>query len=248
MTVLQRLLSLKEHQKAGYLILIDPDKTPSNKLPDILSKALEAGVDGFLIGGSLLMTPDFDNYIKRVKEQSADKPVILFPGGVHQISAHADALLFISLLSGRNADHIIGKQVIAAPIIHRLKLEAISTAYMLIESGRPTSAEYMSGTRPIPAHKNDIAMAHALAAQMLGFKTIYLEGGSGADQSVPDEMIYTVAHSVDLPVIVGGGIREPEAAAKKVAAGASFIVTGNVLEKNNDPHLLHAFASAIHRG
>ena len=247
MTVFEKLLNCKTHHKAGYFVLIDPDKTPEESLPKLLESAIEANVDAFLIGGSLLLTPDFDAYLKIFKKHSADCPVIIFPGGVHQISAQADAILFLSLLSGRNSHHIIGSQVIASPIIHRLQLEAISTAYLLVESGRATSAEFMSGTIPLPRHKPEIAAAHALAAKYMGFKLIYLEGGSGADHSVPEEMIYAVSKTVDTPLIVGGGIRTPEEAAKKVAAGASFIVTGNILEKNNDINLLKSFASAIHQ-
>ncbi len=247
MTVFEKLMTVKEHKGAGYLVLIDPDKTTVNSLPGIIEEAITAGVDAFLVGGSLLLSPDFESYLKTFKLYSGDIPVIIFPGGVHQISAQADAILYLSLLSGRNAHHIIGSQVIAAPIIHRLKLEPISTAYFLIESGRATSAEFMSGTTPLPRHKSEIAMAHAIAASYMGFQTIYLEGGSGADYCVPDEIISVIRKTVKTPIIVGGGIRTPETAAEKVAAGASFIVTGNVIEQNNDPVLLKAFADAIHK-
>ncbi|MBD3225230.1 MAG: geranylgeranylglyceryl/heptaprenylglyceryl phosphate synthase [Caldithrix sp.] len=247
MPVYHDLLSVMDNQAAGYFILIDPDKTREENLPHHIETAIEAGVDAFLVGGSLLMHGHFDDYVKAIKKYSANLPVVLFPGGVHQISPAADALLFISIISGRNVEYIIGSQVVAAPIIHKLNIEPISTAYMLVESGRPTSAEFMSGTRPLPAHKPDIAVAHALAAQYLGFQTIYLEGGSGADHSVPEEMIYAVSQSTNIPIIVGGGIRTPDQAHKKVSAGASFIVTGNVLEKNNDPHLIKDFVAAIHQ-
>jgi putative glycerol-1-phosphate prenyltransferase len=244
MTTFEKLLTIKSDKGAGYFILLDPDK--SRNLQEIVPNALDAGVDAFLVGGSLLMTPDFDQYMKTLKSYSKDTPVIIFPGGVNQISAHADAILFLSLLSGRNPHHLIGSQVMAAPIIHKLKMEAISTAYMLIESGRTTAAEFMSGTTPLPRHKIEIAVAHALAAEYLGFKLIYLEGGSGAEHSVPDEMIRAIAKTVKIPLIVGGGIRTPEEAAKKTAAGASFIVTGNILEKNSDPQLVNNFSKAIH--
>ena len=247
MSVFQQLLQTKQKYKAGHLVLIDPDKTPPERLAYTAEKALDAGVDAFLVGGSLLLTPDLDSYLKKFKQYVGDLPVIIFPGSVHQISGHADAILFLSLLSGRNAHHIIGSQVIAAPIIRRMGLEAIATAYLLVESGRATSAEFMSGTTPLPRHKTEIAVAHALAAEYMGFQTIYLEGGSGADHSVPEEMIYSIAKSVSLPIIVGGGIRTPEEAAKKVEAGASFIVTGNILEKNDDPQFLKAFVNSIHQ-
>lgn len=245
--VYNHLLLAKENHKAGYLVLIDPDKTSVEDLPASIERSIDAGVDAFLVGGSLLLTPDFDQFLKIFKSYSADLPVIIFPGGVHQLSAYADAILFLSLLSGRNAHHIIGSQVIAAPIIHRLNIEPISTAYLLVESGRATSAEFMSGTTPLPRHKAEIAVAHALAASYMGFQTIYLEGGSGADHSVPEEMIYAISQSVETPLIVGGGIRTPEDAYKKVAAGASFIVTGNILEKNRDPQFLQNFVAAVHQ-
>jgi phosphoglycerol geranylgeranyltransferase len=166
---------------------------------------------------------------------------------VHQLSANADAILFLSLLSGRNPHHIIGTQVIAAPIIHRLGIEPISTAYLLVESGKATSAEFMSGTIPLPRHKPEIAVAHALAASYMGFRTIYLEGGSGADYSVPVQIISAISQTVDVPVIVGGGIRTPDDALEKVDAGADFIVTGNILERQNDPAFIKAFVQAIHQ-
>jgi putative glycerol-1-phosphate prenyltransferase len=246
MTAFEKLLKVKSEKGAGYFVLLDPDKSHADNLPQIVQDALDAQVDAFLIGGSLLMTPDFDNYVKTIKQYTKDCPVIIFPGGVNQLSAHADALLYLSLISGRNPHHIIGTQVMAAPIIHKLKIEPISTAYLLVESGKATTAEFMSGTTPLPRHKIDIAVAHALAAAYLGFKMIYLEGGSGAEHSVPDEMIAAIASVVDVPLIVGGGIRTPKEAAKKVAAGASFIVTGNVLENNDDTQIIKDFASAIH--
>ncbi len=247
MSVYQHLLQIRKKRGAGFLMLVDPDKTAPASLPFLIEKAVEAGVDVFLVGGSLLLTPDFDAYIKTFKQYAQNIPVIIFPGGVHQISAHADAILFLSLLSGRNADHLVGTQVQASPIIHSLNLEPISTAYLLIESGQVTSAEFMSGTRPLPRHKPEIAVAHALTAQYFGFKLIYLEGGSGAKFSVPPSLIKAIVSTVDVPVIVGGGIRTPEEAAEKVEAGASFVVTGTILESQNDSHFIRSFASAIHQ-
>lgn len=247
MTVLEKLVHIKNTKGAGFFVLIDPDKISTDDLPTFLDSANSAGVDAFLVGGSLLLTPDFESFLSVFKKNSNGTPVIIFPGGVHQISAQADAILFLSLLSGRNAHHIIGSQVIAAPLIHRAEIEPISTAYLLVESGRPTSAEFMSGSTPLPRHKPEIAVAHALAASYMGFKFIYLEGGSGADQSVPESMIMGISRTVPTPLIVGGGIRTPEMAAEKVRAGASFVVTGNILEENNDTALIKAFADAIHQ-
>jgi len=205
----------------------------------------EEGVDGLLIGGSLMFTHIFDEVIRGIKA-ACSLPVLIFPGSTRQLSPHADAILYLSLISGRNAYYIIGDQVLAAPIIKSMNLEAISTAYMLIESGNITSAQFLSDTKPIPREKPDIAMAHALAAEYLGMRMVYLEAGSGAKLSVPEQVIAGVAKYISIPIIVGGGIRTPEEAHAKVAAGASFIVTGNVIEKNRDRGLIRAFAEAIH--
>jgi len=232
------LTQILEQKKAGFFILIDPDKLALDKVPGRIEAGIRAGADAFLVGGSLLHTANFDSYVQELKNNSQGKPVIIFPGDVNQISGNADAILFLSLLSGRNPQHLIGSQVQAAPIIRRLKLETISTAYLLVESGRVTSAEFISGTRPLPRHKIDIAIAHALAAQYLGFEYIYLEAGSGAELPVPLEMIQAVSRVVDIPLIVGGGIRSADEAAERISAGASFIVTGNVLEQQTDDKFL----------
>ena len=245
MSVYQTLLSASASQGAAYLVLVDPDKIAPEAVAPFIEKATEAGVDAFLVGGSLVMADTFEQCIRSMKAHTS-RPVVIFPGSIQQISKSADAILFLSLISGRNAEHLIGDQVRSAPIIHKMGLEAISTGYMLIESGKSTSAEFMSGTRPIPRSKPDIAAAHALAAQYLGFKFLYLEAGSGAQESVPEEMIAAVAHYCEIPLIVGGGLRSPEAAQKKVAAGARFIVTGNVLESGASPSLMRDFAAAIH--
>ena len=162
------------------------------------------------------------------------------------LTPHADAILYISLISGRNPNYLISEQVKAAPWIQRYALKPIPTGYMLIEGGNKTAVEFMSGTMPIPRDKPDIAGPHALAAQYLGMQMVYLEAGSGAKHSVPDGMIATVKEQISIPLIVGGGIRTPEIAAEKVEAGADFIVTGNILEKNGSFELMEAFANAVH--
>ncbi|MFA6456601.1 MAG: geranylgeranylglyceryl/heptaprenylglyceryl phosphate synthase [Bacteroidota bacterium] len=245
MSIYDRLLTSSKTNGAGYFVLIDPDKIAAAALPSFIEQATEAGVDAFLVGGSLIVDDSFELCIKTIKKHT-NVPLVIFPGGVMQISKGADAILFLSLISGRNPEHLIGSQVLAAPIIKKIGLEAISTAYMLVESGRTTSAEFMSNTRPLPRHKPDIAVAHALAAEILGFKMIYLEAGSGAEQSVPDEIVGAVAKYCSVPLIVGGGLRTPEEAHNKVRAGAKFIVTGTVLEKNGSASLVKEFASAIH--
>lgn len=243
--IYKQLLSTSQSKGAGYFILIDPDKIETGKLPSFVEQATAAGVDAFLVGGSLIVDDSFERCIKTIKQHTR-VPVVIFPGGVMQISKEADAILFLSLLSGRNPEHLIGSQVLAAPIVKKIGLEAISTAYMLVESGKTTSAEFISNTRPLPRHKIDIAVAHALAAEILGFKMIYLEAGSGAEQSVPEEMISAIAKNCSVPLIVGGGLRTPEDARKKVKAGAKFIVTGTVLEINDNANLIKEFAEAIH--
>lgn len=245
MTTWEKLLRIKEERGAGYFILIDPDKQPMEESIRLVVQAEKEDADGIFIGGSLLSTPVFDELIKQIKA-NVSIPVIIFPGGVQQVSAHADAILFMSVISGRNADLLIGQHVMAAPIVKITGLEPISAGYMLIESGKVTSAEYMSNTRPIPREKTDIAVAHGLAAEFLGMKVLYLEAGSGALYPVPDEMIKGMAKSCGLPLIVGGGITTPETARQKVKAGASFIVTGNVLENNNANGKIAEFAKAIH--
>lgn len=245
MNVSAYLEKIRKEKDAGYFLLLDPDRLSQPEVVDLAVKAAENGVDALLVGSSILINSGFDALIKAVKAV-VKIPVIIFPGSALQISQYADAILFLSLISGRNPDYLIGQQVRSAPIIKHINLEAISTGYMLIKSGNYTSAEYMSNTSPIPANKPDIARATALAAQILGMKMVYLEAGSGAAQPVQLEMVRKVASYVDIPVIVGGGIRTPDEAQERVLAGASFIVTGNYFENVNNQHLIGDFADAIH--
>ena len=246
MKILSVIEKTIEQKGAAYLILIDPDKLPIDKTAIFVNHCVKSGVDGFLIGGSLMINGDLDASIKEVKK-NCDLPVIIFPGSVNQISKNADAILFISLISGRNAEHLIGKHVQAAPILKKFNLEAISTGYILIESGQTTTAEYMSESKPIPRNKPEIATATALAGEYLGMKLIYLEGGSGAENSVPLKIIEEVSKNVSVPVIVGGGIRTPNEAREKVNAGANIIISGNLFEDENNWDLIPDFCSAIHK-
>ncbi|MEX0602603.1 MAG: geranylgeranylglyceryl/heptaprenylglyceryl phosphate synthase [Bacteroidota bacterium] len=245
MTTFERLLKTRKERGAGFLVLIDPDKTHPDSLPRFVESATGVGVDGFLVGGSLMLRDGFDRHLAIIKDHT-DVPVIIFPGSLFQVSPEADAILFLVLISGRNPEHLIGNQVMAAPIIRHLGLEAISTGYMLIGTGTTTAAEYMSNTRPIPHDKPDIAVAHGIAAETIGMKCLYLDAGSGAAQSIPDPMIQALARHSSLPIIVGGGIRTPEDARRKVVAGASFVVAGTVMEKDGQTSLLREFAEAIH--
>jgi putative glycerol-1-phosphate prenyltransferase len=244
-TTWQHIIRIKDSLGAGYFVLIDPDKWNDEELVDFAMAAEEGGADAILIGGSLLLSSSFDEIVRRVKK-NVRIPVIIFPGSPTQVSRYADALFFLSLISGRNPTYLIGEQVKAAPVLKTLGTEAISVGYMLVESGRITSTEFMSNTQPIPNDKPDIAKATALAAQYLGMQMVYLEAGSGAKQAVPDQMISSVRDYVSLPIIVGGGIRTPEEARKKVKAGASFVVTGNVLERSIDVRIIQEFAEAVH--
>ncbi len=239
-----RLLSIKEEKGAGYIILIDPDSGDTEELLDTAQKSAAFGADVIFIGGSLVSTDTLDLLIAGIK-QRVEIPVVLFPGGSRQISKEADAVLFMSLISGRNPWFLIGEHVYAAPVIKKLSLETIPTGYMLVESGKITSVEFMSDTKPIPSDKPDIAAAHAMAAQFLGMKLIYLEAGSGALRPVPDKMVKYVSSGVSLPVIVGGGIRDPKEAEAKVKNGASFVVTGTVIEEGSTA-IVREFADAVH--
>ena len=245
MKVYNHLQKVLDEKGAGYLVLLDPDHENLVELSSRAKFLEDCGVDGILVGGSLLVSNHFDECIKVLK-QSLSIPVIIFPGNGNQLSGYADAVLFLSLISGRNPHYLIEEQVRSAPVIKSLNLEPISTGYMLIESGRTTSVEYISNTRPIPNNKPEIAVAHALAAEFMGMKLIYLEAGSGASQPVPDKMIQAVSGSTSVPLIVGGGINNPQVAEQKVKAGASFIVTGDVIEKSKDDSLVSTFCKMIH--
>ena len=246
MSTLEYLLQVREEKGAGYLALIDPDKVDRTALVDRAVQCMENGVDALLIGSSLLFSSDLDEAVGLVK-RAVNIPVVLFPGDADHLSRYADAILFLSLLSGRNPYYLIGAQCRAAPLIKNLEIEPIPTGYLLIASGHPTSAEFMSDTRPIPCEKSSIAMAHALAAEYLGMRLVYLEAGSGARFPVPSDMIRQVRDYVSVPLIVGGGIRDPRTASEKVDAGADFIVIGSVLEEESSERLIREFADAIHR-
>ncbi len=246
MSTFDGLMEVREKRGAGLLSLLDPDRLDKEDLVRTAVLCAEHGADAILVGGSFLVCTDFDRVVREVK-RAVDIPVLVFPGpDTNQISAAADAILFLSMISGRNPDLLIGQHVKAAPILKAYGLESISTGYILVDSGRQTTVEYISNTRPIPRDKPDIARAHALAAEYLGMQCVYLDAGSGAEQMVPEEMIEAVAGYASIPIIVGGGIRRPEDAAARVAAGASFVVVGSILETGGDASLVRAFVEAVH--
>ena len=243
MNLYTSILEKKAKGKKLFAILIDPDKQKNSVLSLIVQKANEANVDYFFVGGSLLTNDNLDACIKTIKNNS-NIPVILFPGNAMQINKNADGILFLSLISGRNPELLIGKQVISAPILKQTSLEVISTDYMLIDSGKPTTASYMSNTLPIPRNKNAIATSTAIAGEYLGMKLIYMDGGSGAEKPIEIEMIKQVSNQINIPLIVGGGICNAQKAIDNCNAGADLIVVGNAIEKNTD--LILEISKAVH--
>jgi phosphoglycerol geranylgeranyltransferase len=227
--------------KKSLALLIDPENTyQKEELNQLMNIANQAGINYVFVGGSLVTNNHIDKVVKDIKSNS-DLPVVLFPGGLNQISAHADAILFLSLISGRNPEFLISKQVAAAPLVKKLGLEVISTGYLLI--GSTSSASYMSNTTPIPYHKNDIASATAIAGELMGQKAIYLDAGSGAEEPVRVGMIEAVKKSISVPLIVGGGIISFDTAYAALEAGADVLVVGNATEKN--PQVILDISGAI---
>jgi len=243
MPIYQDILTQTEQGRKQLAVLIDPDKLLNKDVESIAINAAKAGVDYFFVGGSLLVNNELDQCIKTLKA-NAEIPVILFPGNTMQMSWRADAILFLSLISGRNAEMLIGLHVIAAPYLKLSPLEVISCGYMLIESGKTTAVQYMSNTMPIPSDKMDIAICTAMAGEMLGLKLIYLEAGSGAQQRVPLSMIEQVRQNINIPIITGGGIRSAEQAGDVAKSGADIVVIGTAFEKNSG--LISEMADAVH--
>tara|TARA_Y100000739_G_scaffold9241_1_gene8058 strand:- start:1534 stop:2271 length:738 start_codon:yes stop_codon:yes gene_type:complete len=243
MDLYKNILQKKEQGKKLFAILIDPDKQKNSELLLIIKNANESNVDYFFVGGSLLTNDNLNDCIKTIKNNSKI-PVILFPGDAMQINQNADGILFLSLISGRNPELLIGKQVITAPILKQTDLEVISTGYMLIDSGKPTTASYMSNTMPIPRNKIGVATSTAIAGEYLGLKLIYMDGGSGAEQPIIIDMIKKVSNSIKIPLIIGGGICSAKKAIDNCKAGADLIVVGNAIEE--DPSLILDISQAIH--
>ena len=221
-----------DNNKKMFAFLIDPDRAKVNNLKETAELAQKSGVDVFFVGGSLLTNDSLDECITLLKQET-DIPVIIFPGNAMQINAKADALLFLSLISSRNPEMLIGRHVIAAPYLKAAKLETIPTGYMLIDSGKPTAASYMSNSFPIPYDKNDIAVCTAMAGEMLGLKLIYMDAGSGSASSISESMICRVKENINIPLIIGGGIRNIATAKMLYNAGADCLVIGNAIEKDS---------------
>ena len=243
MSVFSHLNSVINERGAAYIVLIDPDRKNEDSINSRVELANNSGVDALFVGGSLMMDGNCTDRVKQIKEVS-NIPVIFFPGGVGQLNSHYDAMLFMSVISGRNPHYLIGEQVIAAPLVKVMGIETIPTGYILMDGGAGSTVEFVSGTRPIPMNRPDVAVAHALAGQYLGMNLIYLEAGSGAKEPVATGIVEAVSDAVDVPLIVGGGIRSPETASEIVNAGASIIVTGTIIELHSNR--MKELADAVH--
>jgi len=241
--IYQSLVIKKKEGKKSFAVLIDPDKATDSILDELIELSIAAKVDYFLAGGSLVISNRLDEVVQHIKA-NCSIPVILFPGSPNQVSKYADALLYLSLISGRNAELLIGQHVVSAPFVKMSGLEIMPTGYMVIDGGAPTTVSYISNATPIPSDKNEIAMCTAMAGEMLGMKLIYMDSGSGARRPITESMIESVARNIEAPLIIGGGITEPEKAYRNCKAGADVIVVGNAIEK--DASLIKEMAAAIH--
>lgn len=241
-TIYQQLTDKKRHAQKSFGVLIDPDKVDLPAINQLTALANEANVDYLLVGGSLLISQHMDECIRAIKSQS-DIPVILFPGSPSQISKYADAVLYLSLISGRNPELLIGQHVISAPSVKKSGLEIISTGYMVVDGGAPTTVSYISNAAPLPADKSEIAMCTAMAGEMLGMKLIFMDAGSGAKTAISEDMIKKVAGCIEVPLLVGGGITTPEKAWRNCKAGADMIIVGNAIEK--EINLIKEISAAV---
>ena len=232
LTIHQQILDAKKNGQKLLAILLDPDKIVWENLGHLLNKINESPATHIFVGGSIVESTILEDLIVQLK-QKINLPVIIFPGDPSQISPEADAILFLSLLSGRNADYLIEYQVQAAPILKKTNLEVISTGYILIESGNETAVARVSKTKPLHRENLDLVLATAQAGEMLGNKLIYLEAGSGAKQAVPLEMIRLIAQNIEIPIIVGGGIINLQGIQKAYNSGADLVVIGTAFENDN---------------
>ena len=227
----QELLNNKTNHKKALAILLDPDKIVWETLSPLILKIKQSPATHIFIGGSYVESQILEDLIIRLKED-LDLPIILFPGNPSQISAQADGILFLSLISGRNPDYLIEHQINAVPILNQMNLEVISTGYILIESGTETAVQRVSNTQPLGRNNIDYVVQTAQAGEMLGNKLIYLEAGSGAKQAVPSEMISKVAQNIEIPLLVGGGIIDLQGIQKAYDSGADLVVIGTAFEKD----------------
>lgn len=231
-----QILSAKNNNQKLLAVLIDPDKIALDEVAVLANKINNSPATHIFVGGSIVEADSIDELIVCLK-QKVELPIILFPGNPSQISDKADAILFLTLLSGRNPDYLIEHQVNAVPILKKTKLEVISTGYILIESGTQTAVERVSKTDPLDRENHDYVVQTALAGEFIGNKLVYLEAGSGAKNAVPLEMIRKVSDNIQVPVIVGGGIRSKKAIDDAYDSGADLVVIGTAFE--NDPNFFN---------
>lgn len=227
-----KYLEQKISKGTVHLTLVDPEKQSPEEAKNIALSAFNGGTDGIMVGGSVGITQKvLDGAIEAIKGE-VDLPVILFPGDVTGISKHADAIFFMSLLNSRNPYYITGAQAIGAPLVKKVGIEAIPMGYIIIEPGGTVG--YVGDAKAVPRNKPEVASSYALAAQYLGMKLVYLEAGSGVEKHIPEKMISIVKRTIDIPLVVGGGIKTGEDAARVAKAGADIIVTGTIVEKVSD--------------
>ena len=241
--IYQDLQKRKQLGKSGFAVLVDPDKVAPSDMQYMAELCNDGGVDYLFMGGSLVVDHQLEVCIQRFKAES-DIPVILFPGSPAQVTPYADALLYLSLISGRNADLLIGQHVVSAPAVKASGLEVISTGYIVVDGGVPTTVSYMSHSAPIPANKPEIAMCTAWAGELQGKHVIFMDAGSGASKPISEEMIQKVSAHIDIPLIVGGGISSPDKVYANCQAGSNIVVVGNAIEK--DPLLIRDLVQATH--
>lgn len=235
--IYNNILKSKAKNEKLLAVLLDPDKIDLDDVEILIEKIKQSPATHIFIGGSLVKNNCIDELITRIRQFSpfggrGDLPIVLFPGNPSQISNRADAILFLSLISGRNPDFLIEHQVKAAPILKQTQLEIISTGYILIESGTETAVQRVSKTNPLDRNNPDLVLATAQAGTMLGNKLIYLEAGSGAKQAVPLEMIKKVAQNIEIPLVVGGGIIDLQGIQKAYDFGADLVVIGTAFEND----------------
>lgn len=243
-SIIYNSLSEKKRQgKKSFAVLIDPDKVNHSVLDELIELSVSSRVDYLLVGGSLVISNHLDDCVQHIKK-NCSIPVILFPGSPSQVSKYADALLYLSLISGRNPELLIGQHVVSAPFVRQSGLEIMPTGYIVVDGGAPTTVSYISNAAPVPSNKNEIAMCTAMAGEMLGMKLIYMDAGSGAKTPITESMIKIVADHIEAPLIVGGGIVDPEKAYLNCKAGADVIVVGNAIEK--DASLIRQLSEAVH--
>mgnify|MGYP000744634533 CR=1 FL=1 len=230
-SIYHEIIESKKKNKKLLAILLDPDKIVWNMMPNLISKINQSPATHVFIGGSLVENNILDELIIEIKKY-CPLPIVLFPGNPSQISDKADAILFLSLISGRNPDFLIEHQVKAAPILKQTQLEIISTGYILIESGSETAVERISKTKPMSRDNLDLVLSTAQAGEMLGNKLIYLEAGSGAKQAVPLEMIKKVSENIEIPLLIGGGIIDLQGIQNAYKAGADLVIIGTAFEND----------------